>query len=339
METWGTDVNRDDLIRICENIFECKEQKKNLEIQLSEEGLRYDYILKRKELLRHKVLVYILTIALLTWFAILDGFLFAVLCMIANLILLFLTVKMIFQLVFGSDIPFFVHFGEEHNFNTIHKDKEQSLEKTRWLKTQIKDVEAKLIALFIERDELQTKEERDEEKTAFLGIETSVSGRFQLKEADVKADDKVQLFEYYVKEEQYYNNYLRDLETQLHNCEKEVIQIDDDFDAVKRKLIVSTIIFVALIGMQAILRGALYALAGILCFIGSLLYVFYLERVCKRPILRYLIEHNSNLTKEYAFINNMAPEGNKRKQIIEDIEQCKKELDEIKTKKIALEME
>lgn len=339
MENWGTDDKREHLIRICEKIFECKEQKKNLEIQLSEEMLRHDYIRKRKGLLAHKVIVYIACIFLLIWFAIMDGFLFAVLCLIADVVLLFLTIKLIFQLLFGSNISFFVHLAEKLNLNTFHKDEQASTDKIRWIKAQIQDVENKLIALLIERDEFQTKEERDEEKAAFRGIETSISGKFQLKEADLRAEDKVELFNYYVKEEEYYNKYLNSLERQLHNCEKEVVQIDDDFNNVKIKLLFSTLFFLLLIAAQAFFEGILYTITAILCFVGCLAYVFYLEKVCKRPILRYLIEHDSNLTKEYAFLNNMAPEGNKRKELLEEIEQCKRELNEAKSKKIALDIE
>lgn len=337
MEKWGNDSKRDNLIRICEMILEYKERKKNLEIQLSEEKLRHDYIGKRKGLLGHKAVVYLACIFILSWLTSKGLFFFGIVATIVILWLVVLEIKMVLQIIFSSKSTLFAEFAEEHHLNTFQEEERKSSEKMSLIKTQIQDLEDQIASLKEQRKQIQSEEELELEKTAFLGVETSISGKFQLKEADIKAEDKVQLYEYLEKEEQYISRYLTESEGKLHNCEKEIIEIDENFEYAKKKLIFSALIFVLMIWIQAAFKGMLYNLTAVICFVVCLAVVFYLDHTCRRPVILYLIEHDSNLTKEYAFTHNMAPVGNKRKQMVEEIEETKKELAEVKKQKNAVD--
>lgn len=344
MEQWGNDNKRDNLIRICETIFDYKEKKKDLELQLSEEQLRHDYILKRKDILVHRIFVYFLAmLPFIAYIFVVGITLFSIWAVAVIVIILALLlagqIKVVVQLIMSSKVSFISSLAEKYNWNTFQEEERQSFVKMDLLKKRIQGYEEQIAALTEERNHIQSEEEREKEKTTFFGIETSVSGRFQLKEADVTAEDKVAIYEYLEKEEQYIRNYLTGIDGKLKRCEKEIIEINDNFDDAKKKIIISILIFIVMIIVQAVFKGALYNATAVICIIVSLFGIFYLEHVCKRPILLYLIEHDSNFTKEYAFVNNMTSIGNKRKQILEEIEECRKELEEVKSKKDAMDME
>ncbi|MBR1865674.1 MAG: hypothetical protein IJ801_04130 [Lachnospiraceae bacterium] len=104
-------------------------------------------------------------------------------------------------------------------------------------------------------------------------------------------------------------------------------------------MILSLIIFLVLILFQQALSGVLGTLYGLVCCAICLCYMFYMEKTCKMPILNYLLEHDSPLIAEYAFCNSLVPVKNKRNDIREQMEQCEKELGEIRKQKDALEFD
>lgn len=160
-----------------------------------------------------------------------------------------------------------------------------------------------------------------------------------MKESAYYVEDKNELFEFYLKEENYLNNYLMIVEGELHNCEKEIVEIDEKFRDIKVKILIAFIVFLIMIIAQGIFEGWLATVFAVACFITGVMFILYVECRCKRPILLYLIEHESHLTKEYAFINNYLSVANKRVKLLEEIEECKKELVEVKKQKEALDIE
>lgn len=141
------------------------------------------------------------------------------------------------------------------------------------------------------------------------------------------------LYKFYINEESYIQNNLVKLEGQLHHIEKEIVEINENFMEIKKKIIISLIVFVILILIQSAFTGVLSIVTSFICLIAGLMYIFYVEKRWKRPILLYLIENDSTLTTEYAFINNIIPVKMKREELIKEMNYCEKELMSVKEKK------
>lgn len=338
MAFWEMDESRAKLNKLSEQIFEYKEKKKELELELSEEKHRYHYILKRRNLLANKVIAsFCAMIPFILYIIIFGNNLFAIfadaLCLIIILSLFIRAMRVLVRLVMSSNISFVSKYAKEHNWKTLQEEERISKDKMKWLNQQMEEIEEKIVSLSNQREQVQKDQEYEK---PVVKQESTHNDKFLLKENAYFAQDKNDLFEFYSKEEHYYNEYLTTLEGKLSDCNREIVEIDDNFNNIKSKILISFIIFLLMIISQGIFEGWLATLFAVSCFILGLLFIFYVEFYCKRPILLYLIEHESDLTKEYAFKNNYAPVANKRVQLLEEIEECKKELAEVKRQKDAL---
>ena len=159
------------------------------------------------------------------------------------------------------------------------------------------------------------------------------SSKFVLKKEAVGSWDERARYEYYLKEEQYLNMRMIQLNGKLQYMDKEIIKIEEDFHTARKNIMIYFVILLLLMLIQNFFKGELYEITAIICFTVMLLGSFYLEKICKQPILLYFVEHDSKLTKEYAFCNSMIPIQNKRKDLLEEIENNKKELLELKKRK------
>lgn len=366
MEIGGYGYEKPELLKVAEQIYSCKCEKQDLELQLSSERFHYSYIPKRKQRIEGSVvsqmfLIILLSLVVLGIACIIFNymqnysemsqngaagiaFLFSVLLFIpvgyVDLKMIKQEFEMIALLFFSMKPEKSLRFAKKHDINTFQSDEIKSRERIKLLEKKIGFLDRKILELTEKQKAVLEEKEQREEVLRKKGVlfdekpnETKKTGAFSLKEESVSTQDALQLHEFYTHEEQYINNYLLQLDGRLEKINKEIITIDDEFEIIKKQFLFFAIIYVLVALVQSMFTGVVSTITSILCIIGSIWYIIYLERKCKGPILLYLVEHDSKLTMEYAFCNGMVPVRNKRKELLETIEEYKKELAEIKKKK------
>lgn len=366
MEIGGYGYEKPELIKVAEQIYSCKCEKQDLELQLSSERFHYSYIPKRKQKIEGSVvsqLLFIIPLSLVVLgivYIIFDymknysemsengaagvAFLFSVLLLVPvgyiDLKMIKQELEMLALLFISMKTEKSLRFAKKHDINTFQSDEIKSRERIKLLEEKIGFLDRKILELTEKQKTILEEKEQREEVLRRKGVlfdekpdETKKTGAFSLKEESVSTQDALQLHEFYTHEEQYINNYLIQLDGRLQKINKEIVTIDDEFEIIKKQFLFFVIIYVLVAVVQSMFTGVVATITSILCIIGSVCYIIYLERKCKRPILLYLVEHDSRLTMEYAFCNGMVPVRNKRKELLETIEDYKKELAEIKKKK------
>lgn len=229
-----------------------------------------------------------------------------------------------------------VRFAEKYKINTFQRDTYISQEKIKLLKSQITSVQNKILRLLQQRKIFLEEKETVSDKEDCLESQQKEGGgksKFNLRKSNMGTVDAALLHEFYLKEEQDIKQRLLQMEGQLQRINKKIVQINEDFEEVKRQMKLSLIIYLLLIIIQSAFSGVAATVTNFICLIVGLIYIFYVESKWKQPVLMYLIEKESNLTSEYAFCNNMLPVKVKRNELLEEIENCKKELIDIKENK------
>jgi len=164
------------------------------------------------------------------------------------------------------------------------------------------------------------------------------NGKFSLREDSLGAGDIRDLYECYVKEEQYNRNYLQQLDIKRQLLDKDIRSLSEDVEDIKRKGIILICIFLFLIVAQGAFSGIMGGITAILCFCISFGMLIYAENKCKLPIIMYLVEQEHPIIQEYAFCHNMTPIRIRKDEITEKMNEIQKELDDIKKKKQALDV-
>lgn len=216
------------------------------------------------------------------------------------------------------------------------------------LKEKIADLNFQLEELCRRQDELL--EEKNyiqnilEEKGIILkdtavdeAVRNKKGSTFSLKEETEGTDDLLELFELYSSEETLLIQFNERLQVQIDCYNKDIIGIEDNFSNAKQKMIVCIGLFIFMIIVQSIFIGRVEEISALICIVLSIAILVYIDRSCTQPILLYLIEHECDLTKEYAFCNNIVPVYKKREEIIKSFRANQKELQIIKKKKDALD--
>lgn len=369
MELGGYGFEKPELLKLAEQIYECKGKKQELELELSNVKFHERYLPQRREIASSSAashfaviapLTVVLVIALIygifyiifagdlrddpfAGFALLASFLFIAFGGYADIMLIKREIGF-FRLLYASkDSAKADRFDEKHNVNSIQNDEDKTKERIRMLTEEIASLDEKIVSLSEQQDNLLKEKEERENVLREKGVlfdedpnKPKEEGKFTLKEDDMWTIDVRELHEFYEKEEQYILNYQRELDVRLKRFEKEILEINDNYEIVRKQLIFSVIIYILVAIVQSAFTGFLATVTCFLCGIGSVAYILHFESKWKRWILLYLVEHESELTREYAFCNNMVPVRNKREELMQLIEENKRELLEIKKKKESL---
>lgn len=370
MKIGGYGYEKPELLKIAEQIYACKSRKQDLELELDSEKFHQKYIPKRRELIIEQVFSHLPVVMILTlvvgfsffgfvWAFIDSDFatgnwmlIFCGMCLIfggyADYKFIVREIHMITLLRISTNKEKAIAYARKHDINTFQSDAAICQEKISLLEQEIATLEEKIASLTTQQQQIIDEQKNREDVLRQKGVlfdqkpqqtddenpaEMKQTGKFSLKEESVGTQDASQLYEFYCHEEQYINNYLLKLDGKLLRINKEITDIEDDFENIKKQLFFAVIIYLLIAIIQSTFAGLLSSVTSILCIIVSVNYVLYFERKCRRPILLYLVEHDSNLTKEYAFCNDMVPVRNKREELLQTIENYKKELVEIKKKK------
>ena len=342
MEVGGYGYIKPELVKIAEEIYECRRKIKEAELELSEEQFHYEYISIRKNLVIHEVIFRLIIIISIT--LLIPVFLNNVFGLWTGFILIYFDIKlmireirMIYLLLISLNIPFMLKFTEKYDLKSFQRDRYQTSERIHWLQGQIELLNQRISDLVKKRREIVEENQKKEEELKKELAAQNGSDKFKLKEASIGIEDAGMLYEYYLMEERYINNYLIKLDGQMQRYDKEILEIDEDFVRVKLRIIIFLSIFLVIIILQSAFSGVLFSVTAAICFFGMLAGTFYMEHICKAPILKYLIEHDSKWTKEYAFINSVTPVKNKCRELQEEIDYYKKDLLDIKKKKAEID--
>lgn len=347
MSDWTDDYQKPELIRISEQINRKKEEKKEIEIALSETKLQYRYIPVRKNIMWHKALLQLvlLVVTLLIATACMGNILSVFLALVLLLFAVYLfikEVKTVGLLILSCNMEIAIDFADRHDIKTFPREEKRVTDQIKTLQFQIDKLEQEIEDLELKKKEYIKAQEEREATLRKHGVlfdekpDKKASGSFSLKESANSYVDTSELYEYYIRDERYENEYLMKLNGQLQYIEKEISQLHGDFENARKRILFFIIIFILVAVVQSSFEGVLSSLTNIICFVASIFGVLYLYKTCKQPIIMYLIEQESNLTKEYAFIHNLVPIKTRRIDLLEEKERCEKEIAEIKKKRAEL---
>ena len=375
MELGGYGFEKSELMKIAEEIYELKGKKQDLELTLHGERFHYKYIPKRKNLVEHEVTFRLLWIIPIT-ICVLAALIFIVWYVLdlgnigregetaAAMGVVFLCTSLL--AAFGGYAAFklwkreihmltllWLHrnpekaaaFSKKHDINTFQNDEAKSKQRIAMLEEEISSIATRIRQLEEQQVQLLEERKRSEKLMREKGVLfdenpklLKSNGKFSLREESVGAGDIRDLYECYVKEEQYNRNYLQQLDIKRQLLDKDIQGLSEHVEDIKRKGIILICIFLFLIVAQGAFSGIMGGITAILCFCISFGMLIYAENKCKLPIIMYLVEQEHPIIQEYAFCHNMTPIRIRKDEITEKMNEIQKELDDIKKKKQALDV-
>lgn len=369
MEIIGIPYEKSEMLVIAEQIYETKGKIQDLKLSLEDEKFHAKYIPKRKELAYTQSASRMFYIFLLSVIVIICFICFIVSARmgpdLGNSGIFLIAAGGI--VIFGGYIDFklirqqieifpllhynfreekALRYSQKKQITTYQSDEIQSKKKIALLEEEINHLSEKLENLEKTQQELLRKKEEKEQFFKEKGILVEpeeagekgfAKGSLSLKQKDDFSDNIQELFELYSNEEKYIKSYIDRLSFRLEEINREITKIEDNFDKAKKRIMIGILCFVILIGLQSVLSGIFGKVSVLIACLLSIAGMFYLDKTCGKPIILYLVEHESKLTNEYAFIYDLIPIRYKREELLEVIENNKKELKQIQDKKHALD--
>ncbi|MDD6071806.1 MAG: hypothetical protein PUC12_13510 [Clostridiales bacterium] len=348
---WGNGFQKSEALVLAEKIYACKCEIRDLEWELDDEQFHFRYVSKRKERVIKQAGSRLIYIIPLGWMLV-SSIIFTVLLLIGKLgeisgesgvQLLFL----LLFIVFGG--YFFVKFlmipemsqlillwnsrntdkamrkAREKGLNTFQKDYAESKCKIEYIKERISKLTDDLKELIQKQEELLKYKEKAEERlrkeNVLFDVKPGSDGKissFSLKKSTEPYVDLSELYEYYQKEKAYYRGYLEKLDVRLCQMNKELVDIDEQFDMAKKRILFFAVGYILVVIVQQVFTGILSTVTALICLIVSVLVIINLESKCTPAILNYLVEEENELVKEYAFCHNKVPVKYKREEILEE---------------------
>lgn len=372
MEIGEYGYQKSELLQVAEQIYEYTGKKQQLELQLSSEEFHEKYIPKREKMVKSRIVAnmpILIVLMLLNFVSIGIWVYFLVayksnaagggpgmLLLFSGLVIIY-TIRLFFKLTAEeSEMAIrFIHsknpekamrFAKKHDINTFQDDRVRTEAKIADLKERILVYDNKIHNLELRQQEIIDEKKKQEEilkKHDIIKDDANEdkakknSFSFSLKEDDMNTADIQELNEYYNKEQDYILFGMKDLEFKLAAADKEISNIGEEMEMVKKRIFIFLFGFIIAAFIQTFIPGFVGGIYGLVCFIISLIALFSIERACRGPIIRYLVENESPYVAEYCFKNDVVPVKQKKKEIKLLIEQQQAALEAIKVKKKALD--
>ena len=351
-----------ELIRIAERLNKCNESKKMLELELANEEFKYKYIDKRKKLTSEKIkfrMAFIIPVTLIVAICI---SVFAIgcisikrgiynrallLCMLASVLVL-IALGYVYVKLWIPEIKMMNKFNRgnknidaESGTITFEQEEKNSKKRINMLRAQVQDLQQEIKLLQAREKEQEAliykkmaKNESADTKEEFSDDETEISnGKFRIKKEKLGQIQNDELMEYYDRELREYRNNLLRLEAENERLGKNIVDVDADFKQVKERIIIFIVSIAVMSFTQDIFSGVVYQILGVVICIVILVYFFWLVNVCTQPIIMYLVEHNSEIIQDYAYINDLKPISRRKIEIVEEIQECNIKIKEFEEKK------
>lgn len=339
-----------ELVLIAEKIYECKANKKKVQYNLDEEEHHYNNIMKSQSmsfaatfwLTFIAILLTVLDVICLTaWMKRMDVmsnnpghkimiFSLGMLYIILTVFSLIFWIHAIRNLHEFMDMKKIVA-GDKHNF---HAEQKKSFQKIEDLKVQIEAIDHE-IAELLKRQEKLLGEKMN--LTAFYPNNNQTNTKFKIREESLGEAEAIKVIECYEMEITFYKDEIQRINKEIEYINQSIVSVDDKFESTKKKIFLFFGIFILYIILQNLFAGDLYKMLSVVGLIGSTISIIYISNVSKDPITNYLVEHEHKIVQDYVFRNNVISFGNRRKEMLEEIEQCDTEIKQIEHRKQIVE--
>ena len=356
-----------ELVSIAERLHRCIDNKKMLELELANEEFNHRYIYKRKKFTAEKavfrmgfivpvtLIVAVCIAVFIVCYASMSGGGYNKICafgMLASaLVVMFMgyicmklwipEIKMIKKLNKPKK-----HAGEESDIVTFDEEEEKSRNKIENLKVQISSLEKEISLLTLRQKEQETllhEKISAEKETSYIGDSDSehgsLDGKFRIKKEKVSQIQSTELRDFYNKEIQGYKDSILRMEAEDKKLQKQILDIDADYKLVKERIVIFFAVTIILTLGQNIFSGVVYNVLSVIICAVILGHFMWLINVCTNPVILYLVEHNNRQIQDYAFVNNLVPVAEKRREIAREIADCNDKIREYEHKKQKLDME
>ena len=375
MEIGQYGYQKSELLQVSEQIYELKSKKQQLELQLSSEEFHQKYIPKRENMIKARIranlpliiglfLVFVFCVVLWVEFFMdystnrQDGF-YGVLLLGSGLFII-LSIKYLYKLgkeesemairfIYSRNPDKAMHFAEKYDIKTFQDDRIRTESKIDNLKEQILVYDNEIHNLELRQQEIidekikqeetiknDAKEDKISKTNEIKDTEKNGAFSFSLKQRDEFTTDIRELDEYYSKEQDYVLMNIKDIDFKITALDKDIAGIDEEMQIVKKRITIFIVAFLIAAVIQGFITGFVGGIYGLVCLIVSLIAIFSIERACRGPVIRYLVEKESELVAEYCFRNDVVPLKQKKKELQLLMKQQEEALEDIKRKKRAL---
>ncbi len=375
MEIGQYGYQKSELLQVSEQIYELKSKKQQLELQLSSEEFHQKYIPKRENMIKARIranlpliiglfLVFVFCVVLWVEFFMdystnrQDGF-YGVLLLGSGLFII-LSIKYLYKLgkeetemairfIYSRNPDKAMRLAEKYDIKTFQDDRIRTKAKLDNLKEQILIYDNEIHNLELRQQEIidekikqeetiknDAKEDKISKTNEIKDTEKNGAFSFSLKQRDEFTTDIRELDEYYSKEQDYVLMNIKDIDFKITALDKDIAGIDEEMQIVKKRITIFIVAFLIAAVIQGFIPGFVGGIYGLVCLIVSLIAIFSIERACRGPVIRYLIEKESELVAEYCFRNDVVPLKQKKKELQLLMKQQEEALEDIKRKKRAL---
>lgn len=353
MDWMDTDIDSSELITISERLNKCRESKKLLELELSNEEFNRKYISKRKELTIEKTWtrMYFAVSALLILIYCVTGFFrlrssqsvygfnkFDTFSMMACLL--------IFVFVIYPAVRLWIpEMRMLRKLTTRNKNREKGVvsfkteaidsdEKISILKKQLENVEIEIESLVVMQREQMTilKSSILEHKKAKEN-NSVFNGKFKLQRDAIGEQQLIELIELYDREIKISAENIFRLETEEKKLAREIIDIKEEYILTKKKAYGFFIALIVCSLVQNCFEGKLYTVVGLIFGIALVVYFVYLMQVGEKVIIRYLVEKENKIIQDYAFVHNLQPVSRRKNEVALEISHERRWLEDCRTRK------
>jgi len=321
---------------IAEKLHSMKYNKDMLKLALDEEEFKYKYILKREDktvtgvsarlvlnfpIMFIAVNLLIVLVELIIYSVELKGFV-----LIAGLFFLILIGVLVYR------------YKKDTNNKLIIE--RSVLDKIARLKIQIKRADNDINVLTkkkqaiemtyqenmlaIENDKQQEEVKKQETKQP-----KEVAGTFKIKK-QLDEKDAIEEKKRQDAEIARLNKEIDKLKKEESELKYKILAIDYDYEIVNESIFRFISVLITMVVAQPIFTGVMKHVIPVIYLVVSLVYFFYLVKVCKEPLIMYLVEHKKKIIQDYAFCNNLYPLSDRLDQIKEEINYCIREITYIK---------
>lgn len=339
-----------ELVQLEKKIYECKDEKRKLELILRDMEIRYKYIWKRKDVTFHETFkLIILTIGVLLCLFWLIAALISGSGNLGFLVLFFGVVVVLGGKFCITRWPYEIDRFRTHYFNrkngsggdageSEYVSEEQILEgKISSLRTQIEELNNEIVALSLKQKEAEKLLAEKLHQPNVTNSDNQTKYKFTIREESLGEMEILEVIGCYDREIQVLKSDILQFEKEIDSMNRKIISIDDNFETAKRKVIVFVIIFVFYAILQNVFTGAIYTLLSVVGLLGSAIAILYISKQIQDPITEYLIEHDNKIIRDHVFRNNVVSFGRQRNEKLEEIERCGEEIKQIEHRRQIVE--
>ena len=358
--TWDdAEYTTPELVVIADRLNRCKDTKALLELELANQEFSQKYVTKRKKLTKEKVrtrMGFIIPVTLVLVVCIMVfadsvkdlktyGYKSQFAMSILGSVLISIAVLYPFFRLWIPEIKMVLKLNrfnknEDEDVGIVSYDTEaeKNARKIKIIREQLSDLNEEMRLLEARKKEqesiIESRKRYEEELEALAS-----DGKFKLhkdKMSNIHADELMDFYEREIKEYKEEKVALEREDVALH---KKHLDIQEDFMMVKKRIIVFLFVVATLALVQNIFPGILYQIVGIVIGVYVIGYFIYLATACEKIIILYLVEKESKIIEDYAFIKGLVPTSKRRKEITLDLATCNNRIKEYEMKKQELQQE